>query len=53
MSDPETVGPEQKPDAPQADDPWRWVLAGVSIAVGLVLTIAWVALLVWMVAQLV
>jgi hypothetical protein len=53
MSDPETVGPEQEPNAPQRDDLRRWVLAGVAIAVGLVLTIAWVAFLGWMVAQLV
>ena len=53
MSAPKTVGPEQKPNAPQQDDPKRWVLASVAIALGLVLPIAWVAFLVWTVAQLV
>jgi flagellar biogenesis protein FliO len=53
MSDPEAVGTEQKPKEPEGDDPWGRVQTGVAMAVGLVLTIAWVALLVWMVARLI
>jgi hypothetical protein len=53
MSHPETVVSEQEPNAPQRHDPQRWVVASVAIALGLVLPTAWVAFVVWTVAQLV
>ena len=53
MSDSQTAGPDHESSGPERDGPWRWVLAGVEIAVGLALTIAWVGFLVWVVAQLV
>jgi hypothetical protein len=54
MSDPGTHdAPEQKSDAPRGAD-WRgWLLAGVGVAFGLVLTIAWIVFLAWMVAGIV